>query len=225
MMIGVLVLAVALGIATETDRVQIWLPAAATTLALTGVAVALYTRASRHRPAALVVSRRERAFVAPPSAPPVFQAAAFTLLGGPLVGDKVADVISREYLWPVDAALGATWVLLVAVQWHVAAGRHGLRLRPDGVLNRQALGSHFIPWDAFDPALPLAAVGHGLAASYHRPDLVRRRGLGGGRRTLPADVDPEYLIRVVHEYVNHPEHRTAVGSEAELHRVGAATGS
>ena len=173
----------------------------------------------RYRPAALTVSRREQAFIAPPGPQPVFQAAAFTLLGGLLVSDKIGDIINREWLWPVDAGLAMMWVLLVATHWKLASGGYGLRLRPDGVLNRQPLGSQFIPWDAFVPAFPVFPGGKGLAAYYQRPELVRNRGIGVSRDTLPAPTDPAYLARVIHEYVNHPERRAAIGSEPELHRI------
>ena len=117
------------------------------------------------------------------------------------------------------------WVLLVATHWKLASGGYGLRLRPDGVFNRQLLGSQFIPWDAFVPAFPVFPGGKGLAVYYQRPELVRNRGIGVSRDILPAPVDPAYLARVIHEYVNHPEHRAAIGSEPELHRVTAGTGS
>jgi hypothetical protein len=221
----VLVLAVVLGIVTESRDNDLWVPAFATLTALAFVAIGLSALAMRQRATILTVSRRERAFTVPPNPQRVFQAAAFTLIGGYIVCDKVGDVINRESLWPVDAALAAMWVLAAAAQWHLAGDRHGVRLRPDGVLNREPLGSLFIPWDAFVTANPVSPGSHRLTAYYQRPELVRRRGIGVSPDTLPAGIDPALLSRLVHEYVNHPERRAAIGSEPELHRVTAATGS
>jgi hypothetical protein len=192
--------------------------AAITAMTLIGVALASSVLALRYRSAALAVSQRESAFVAPPSPQPVFQAAVFTLLAGLIVTDAVGDAINHEWLWYLDVALATLWVLLVAALWRAAGGGYGVRLRPDGVLNRQFLGSHFIPWDAFAPAFPVSVGSQSLTANYERPDLVRRRGLGLSRDTLPATVDPAFIAQVV------PERRSAIGSEQELHRITAGTG-
>ena len=113
----------------------------------------------------------------------------------------------------------------LAAQWCRAGDGYGVSLRPDGVLNRQILGSKFIPWDAFTPDFPVSPGSQSLAARYERPELVRTRGIGARRDTLPVAVDPAYLTQVIHEYVNHPDRRAAIGSESERHRVAAGAAS
>ncbi|PRY28943.1 hypothetical protein CLV70_107249 [Pseudosporangium ferrugineum] len=217
-------MAVLLGVAAKAREARIWAPAGGIAIGLIVVAIALSALAARYGPATFVVSKRERAFVAPPGPQAVLLTASFTLLGGLTVADAVSDIGDHELWWQVDAALAIMWVLLVGLLWRAAGGERDLRLRPDGVLNPQLLGSQFIPWEAFAPAFPISPGNRTLTANYQRPDLVRRRGITVGRNTLPATVDAALLSRVVHEYVNHPERRTAFGTEEELLRVTAGAG-
>ncbi|MFC3385083.1 hypothetical protein [Couchioplanes azureus] len=192
---------------------------------LVGAAIGLSVASLRYRPAILTVSRDGGTFLAPVGASNILQGAAFVILGGATVIGKIRGIVDHGSSWPVDGVLAAMCILQVAVGWHLSRDRFGVRLRPDGVFDRQPLGSRFIPWDAFVPAFPVSPDGRGgLAAYYLRPDLVRCRGIFFGRETLAATVDPAFLTRVIHEYVNHPERRAAIGSAAELRRITAGTG-
>ena len=153
----------------------------------------------------------------------LFSAAAFTFLTGWLVSENIGDIASGEDPWTSDTVVSVLWVLLVAFQWWVAWGRAGTQLRPDGVHDRQPLGSLFVAWDALTPTT--AATPRGgtqLTLHYRQPHRVRRRGFRpGGRTVVATGSDAGYLARVIHEYVTHPEHRPAIGTTAEQRRLTA----
>jgi hypothetical protein len=224
---AVLVLAVVLAAAAESRGTELSDAAFAVVVLLFLASFALSLLASAcYRPATLTVWPRARAFATPLNPDLVFRTAGFTLMGGVVIGGDVRHLVRHDRLWGVDGAGCAVWVLLLALLWHRAWGRYGVQLRPDGVLDRQPLGSRFVPWDAFAPELPVFAAGNQrLAIRCRRPDLVRRRGITPHGNTLPVGADPGYLCRVIQDYVAHPGHRSAIGTEAELRRLDAVTGS
>ena len=90
----------------------------------------------------------------------------------------------------------------------------GIELRPDGLRDREALGTLVVP-------LPGSADRrHTLRVRYAHPDLVRRRGLVTSRKRLSTStIDPHLAAQLIRYYTTHPEHRSAIGTHAEHDRV------
>ncbi|GGN13593.1 hypothetical protein FHR83_003759 [Actinoplanes campanulatus] len=80
-----------------------------------------------------------------------------------------------------------------------------MRLRPDGMVDRRPVRPVFIPWQSLGPGRPAVAGRFQI--------LVGRRGLA------TWNIDSTFLARVIQEYADHPEHRPAIGTEAELRRL------
>jgi hypothetical protein len=225
-LLGTLVLAVVLGVAGQTDAEVVWLPAAliAFPLALlamiAGAAVVL-----GYRPAGLLRTGSPPEFRVPPHPYPVFTAAGFTLLGGMLIAQEIGNIVEDGSLWPLSVATALLWLLLLGFQWVTALGDFGIRLRPDGIVNRQAIGSQYFPWEAFAPEHPALPAGRNrLALRLAHPEMVRRRGtFMPGPGTLTTVGDPGYLSRVIQQYVADPERRATIGTETELHRLAAVS--
>ncbi|OKI84558.1 hypothetical protein [Micromonospora sp. CB01531] len=184
---------------------------------LTAVLGALALR--RSRPAALLVKPEVRAFATAPSASQILIAVTLTFLTSHLLGTR--------YLGEVFGGLFMVlpFLLLVAVGVQVASGWRGIsiELRPEGVCQRDVTGSLMVPWEALAPGRPFQpAVGAAtLALTYAQPDLVRRRGiLPLGRRRLRIDnVHPWFIADAIRYYVDHPQHRAAIGEPSEYQRL------
>ncbi|MEV6816749.1 hypothetical protein [Micromonospora sp. NPDC051296] len=173
----------------------------------------------RPRPAGLLVKPEVRAFATEPSMSQVYMAVGFMFLASLLLGARGL----------VEVVEGLSMVLpllfLVGVGVHVAGGWRGVsvELRPDGVCQRDLTGSLMVPWEALAPGRPLPARSPGL---HPGPDLrttgpVRRRGiLPLGRRRLRIDnVHPWFIADAIRHYVDHPQHRAAIGEPAEYQRL------
>lgn len=218
-LIGVLILAVVLGILVQAGP----LPSAAALFVLVLAMIVLaFLVGQLYHPAVLTARPEPPAILAAPGLAPVFSATAFMLLAGVLVTEDVSDIVDREELWGLNVVTVILWVLVVALHLHVAWGSYGVRLTPEGVHDRQPLGSLFVPWEAFAPDYPAVPVrGNHLTLYYQRPDLVRQRGLRPSRHSLPSTTDATYLANVIHQYVSCPERRPDIGTEAELRRLTA----
>lgn len=184
---------------------------------LAGVLSVLALR--RSRPAALLVKPEVRAFATEPGASQILMAVTLMFLASQLlVTGHLGEV--AEGLFMVLPVL-----LLVAVGVQVASGWRGVsvELRPDGVCQRDVTGSLMVPWEALAPGHPFQpAVGVAtLALAYAQPDLVRRRGiLPLGRRRLRIDnVHAWFIADAIRYYVDHPQHRAAIGEPAEYQRL------
>jgi hypothetical protein len=216
---GVLVLAVVLGALVQADRLDAFVVLLVLPLAL----LALYVLAAyRYHPAALVVRPEPPAFATATILAPVFMAAAFTILAGCMVSEGVSDIVAGEDFWALNVVMVGFWVLVVGLHLYASWGSFGVSLRPEGVHNHQPLGSMFVPWEAFAPGYPAVPVkNNGLVLYYQRPELIRRRGLRVGSDSLRTGTDATYLAHVIQQYVAGPEHRPAIGTEAELRRLTA----
>jgi len=224
-LLAALVLAVVFGVLGESGERGAWFPVFAVWVGSTMLLLVLsLVAAFRYHPAVLVARPQEPAFAARPNPAVVFTAAVFMLQGGFLVADSVHDILDGEELWGLSAIIIGLWVFVLILHWRLTWGWFGVQLRPDGVYDRQPLGSLFIPWDAFARAYPSAPSGtQRVALYYERPELVRSRGLRPGGPNAPAaGIDAAFLARTINEYVAHPEYRSAIGTEAELRRLTAA---
>lgn len=152
----------------------------------------------------------------------MFSAAAFILLAGSLVTEDIGDIVDGEELWILNVVTTGLWVFVVGLYLYLALGSFGVRLRPDGVHDRQPFGSLFVPWDAFAPGYPAVPVKNSqLTLYYQRPELIRRRGIRPAVNSLATGTDAAYLAAAIHQYVAYPEHRSAIGSDTELRRLTA----
>jgi hypothetical protein len=140
--------------------------------------------------------------------------------------DSPADLVRElgdDSRWSLDVAAAVAVPVALAALFIAAWRGPGVRLRPDGLVDRQAFGTLFVPWEAFAVECPAASAGRNsmIALGFRRPDLVRRRGIViyGRRAILVRNTDPAFLAAIIDDYVRHPEHRAAIGSEAELHRL------
>ena len=192
------------------------LGAATAIVALLAVALGLFAWL-RPRPAALLVEPAVRAFATAPSANQVYMTVGFAFLASLMLG--------TGHLLTANLLIAIPYLLLVGV--HVAAGWRGLsvQLRPDGVCQRDFAGSLTVPWEALAPGRPSrpSARASTLTLTYARPELVRRRGLIPSRRWLRIDnVHAWFIADVIRHYVDHPQHRAAIGEPSEYHRLWQA---
>ncbi|MFF0379794.1 hypothetical protein [Actinoplanes missouriensis] len=209
-----------------TEIGDVWfLVLAAHAFLMIGLIVYSGTATRLYHPPLLVARPDVPAFDVPASPGPVLAAAGFTIAGA-----KMGIGTGRDVVAGVDVAFGAPllalWLVLIVALWVAALGRNGVRLRPDGIVDRQIFGSLFVPWEALStPHAAYAADPYRISLFLAHPERTRRRGLRAGKRTmLPATgVDAELLARAIHEYANRPDLRDAIGSPDELNRFLAVT--
>jgi hypothetical protein len=169
-------------------------------------------------PAKLIARPEIPAFDVPVNPAVVLGAASYNFFAVFLLSGTLHGLVTG-----LDFVFAAPVVLIIGGQlaalWWAALGRYGVRIAPDGIIDRQVYARMFVPWDALaapDPAYSRDS--HQVILRVGRPGLVRRRGLRiGGRALLPAaGVSAELLTRAINEYANHPEARSAIGSEVAL---------
>lgn len=170
----------------------------------------------RPQPAALLVKPEVRAFATEPSAAQISMAVGLMFVASLLLGTRH---LAGEGLFMV-----LPFLLLVAVGLHFAAGWRGVavELRPEGVYQRDFTGSLSVPWEALAPGRPSrpALRAATLVLTYTQPDLVRRRGiLPLGRRLRIDSIHPWLIADTIRYYVDHPQHRAAIGEPAEYQRL------
>ncbi|MEU8219472.1 hypothetical protein AB0C47_27335 [Micromonospora taraxaci] len=173
------------------------------------------------RPAAFVVRPQTPAFVAPGPAWTVFFAVGYLGPASPHV-DGLLRASRSGTLSTFDGVFDVLWVGLTVLVVTWAWRGHGVRLHPSGVRQTWALGSAIAPWEAIlAPQIPSAVDRRSwLRMKVTEPQLVRLRGIPPRRGLLRADnVDPGFLAAVIGHYVDHPEHRAAIGSHTEYERL------
>ncbi|MEU3453637.1 hypothetical protein ABZ671_08545 [Micromonospora sp. NPDC006766] len=128
--------------------------------------------------------------------------------------------------------MAALWLLLVvAFVVAVFAGRPRMDLTPSGIEQRDLLGRRHIAWEALAPGTPVREPsGNSLVLMVVRPELVARRGLVWGLATRPwlalsyFSIHPWFLTDVLRWYVDHPQERAGIGTEAGNVRLCRALG-
>ncbi|MFG3604500.1 hypothetical protein [Micromonospora chersina] len=175
----------------------------------------------QNRPAYFVVQPQVPAFGTPVSAWKVCLAVCFLLPASAEVGALIRSS-KQGNSSTLDSVLDISWLLLVVLLLAEAWRGYGVQLRPHGVRQSWILGSLTVPWEALPVAqmtLP-AERAAALWLAYGEPQLVRRRGIPWRRHALRTDnVDPRFLAAAIHHYVGHPDHRAAIGSQAEYQRL------
>lgn len=176
------------------------------------------------RPAYLVVRPQVPAFATPGPAWTVLFALGYLGPASTRI-DALARSARQGTPSTFDVVLDVLWVGLTALLVAWAWRGHGVRLHPSGVRQTWPLGSLTVPWEALlAPQIPSAADRRPwLPMRITEPRLVRRRGIPRSRGALRTDiVDAGFLAAVIGHYVAHPEHRAAIGSQAEYERLRAA---
>jgi hypothetical protein len=121
----------------------------------------------------------------------------------------------------VQAVLAAVAILVIVAA--VFQGRPRIDLTADGIEIRETLGRRTVPWAALMPGTPARQPSaRRMVLTVTRPELVRRRGLV--RRALVLElvwlrVQPWFLTDVLRWYVDHPQERAALGTEAGNERL------
>lgn len=129
--------------------------------------------------------------------------------GRVLVTDPVLLALSAVYA-AACVALGV-WVL-----WRGPR----IRLTPSGVEARSRLTRRY-SWDSLAPGGPPAPAPRQreLALAVARPDGSHRMGIVTFREVY---VDGAFLAAAIRHYAEHPAHRPAIGTDAELERLRTA---
>ncbi|WP_157752126.1 PH domain-containing protein [Actinoplanes derwentensis] len=178
-----------------------------------------------YHPAALVVRPDLPAFETHPPAGQVLLFAALTVQGGTTVTGLIMDAVNGEEYWTFGLPAMALWLIAIGFAWWQMLRPGGVRLRPDGVEDRQPFGSMFVPWEAFTGVpYPALVVGRSkITLTFADSALVRTRGWRPIGPALPANaVDARFLTYAIHEYAHRPELRAVIGTEAEYDRLTGA---
>ncbi len=194
------------------------IPFAILAIALFGTLGLAILGLSRPPTGAFDVKPEVPSFTAPTDPALTFTTLAQVFLAAALTSDAIGDLRSGESIldqWPALLWTVLT-VLAVSSLWRGI----GVELRPDGLHNRDTIGTLIVPWDAAPAVQVPADKRTSLSVTYGRPELVRRRGLLVSRSQLSAgNVDRQVAADVIQYYVAHPEHRTAIGFHTEYNRV------
>lgn len=188
------------------------------------------------RPTAFAVRPDLTAFVAPAAAGPVYTALCFLLMAGERVGQVVASA-PADGVPAFDIGMVALQAIVASLLCVQAWAGFDISLRPDGLYDRRALGTVFVPWQA-TPAAHVARRPDGartvvippgaipvrdaraaggrpseVRMAYGRPELVRTTGLTRSVKQLyTIHVDASFLAAAITFYANHPEDRADIGT-------------
>ncbi|PWU53733.1 hypothetical protein DLE60_05475 [Micromonospora globispora] len=198
------------------------------------VTAVLSARRPWRRPALLVWPEDGRLRVTPAPGFGWFVAGEILLLTGltvPVVDGQMlhdpAASASYDFLDVGLAVLAA--VLIVVLAAAVFQGRPRIDLAPAGIEVREPLGRRTVPWTALAPGTPARQPSaRKLVLTVARPELVHRRGLVRRAPVLELTwlrVQPWFLTDVLRWYVDHPQERAALGTEAGNERLCRALGA
>jgi hypothetical protein len=214
-LVGVLVTAIVLAVLLQADIPVVSVVCAALLALLTvGFAVSSIVAYTARRPTAFLI--HEGTFAAPPIVGAVLSSGMFTGLAVQS-WTWVADHAHQDLGYNAPQVAAAVFIsLLLPVQWYSTLGRFGLVLRPDGLLDRQPLGSIFVPWEAGPAAHPTRL---GVKLRLTRPDLVVRSGLRPGT-SIATGTDPGCTAWAINLYTARPDYRPTIGTHGGLRIFG-----
>jgi hypothetical protein len=218
-LVAILIVGIVLGV-LRVSRIPALSTAALGVLGLfwVGLAIGGIAAVNARRPRMFQV--RDGAFTAPPTLSAVLTVGAFTTMAVALACETVDEARRGSGADPFQIAVVVLLVVLLPVQWLSVLGPYGLSLRPDGLLDRQPLGSVFVPWEAGAAAEPTTV---GIRLRFARPDLIVRRGLRPGN-VVRAGIDRGFAAWAVNLYGVRPDFRPAIGTGEGLLQLGRAAG-
>jgi hypothetical protein len=210
---GVLVIAAALAVLQHQRSLPAYRAAAALfVLLMLGFVIAALSVHNARRPTTFLI--RDGAFAAPPDANLVLAASTQTVATA--YSASLIDVVTHLgfgiRLGPLEIVVLALMFLLLPLTWYRALGPFGPVLRPDGLLDRQPLGSVFVPWTAGPTAKPTTA---GVKLRIARPELVQRRGFRPGT-SIPTGADRGFTAWAINLYAQRPDLRSGIGTDEGL---------
>jgi hypothetical protein len=185
----------------------------------------LVTRAARRQPSTLLVSASASSFMAGPSVkrtgPIVIALGWLTAVTLPTEripnGDQMRVATFSTSLLIVTAVLMT--IMIVAISLRMV--RPHLTLNPDGVRTQSLFRHTAMAWDQLD------RTGTTSPSRDEKTLHVNRTGhlVAGAPSTsvkIPVSdlhIDPDFLAATIRHYVEHPEHRYAIGTADELRRL------
>ncbi|MGC4748496.1 hypothetical protein ACLQ28_23005 [Micromonospora sp. DT201] len=180
-----------------------WVAVLSGTLLVPLAVYALLTRSTWRRPMIWQVDTKKRRFVAPANPTWIGQwsitlgwlAAAFVQTERVVGEDRVRLV---QTTGTVALAIAVAAVVLGGIATTLLLNRPLLALDPDGITTQGLVRRTALRWDRLHPGSPPVA----------NPPPARR-----------LHVDPVFLANTVRHYVEHPEHRPAIGTQRELDRL------
>ncbi|MET8549641.1 hypothetical protein ABZ356_17760 [Micromonospora zamorensis] len=206
----------------------VWTVVQAACFLVPWVGHALLTRGVRQRPATWEVAAGTGSFVASTSprwiSPPAilfgWLAGGFVLTERVPGEDRVrlADLpgnVALSIAVPAVVLAGAAAVLLL--------NRPRLTLDRNGITKQSVTRRTFLRWDRLLPGGPPAPPrGAATITLQRQPATPGGPPVPSPLPTGPLHVDPAFLAETIRHYVEHPEHRAAIGTQQELDRLLAA---
>ncbi|MFF0154344.1 hypothetical protein [Micromonospora sp. NPDC005203] len=201
-----------------------WMAVLSGTLLVPWVGYALLTRRNR-RPATWLVDPQRHRFVAPAS--PTWMGSWSMVLGWIAAAFVQTERIAggdRAQLVQIPGALALATAVAAVVLGGIALtlllNRPLLTLDRHGITDQGLVRRTFLSWDRLLPGGPPPPPR--WAASIPLMRLAPAPEKPPHPYPLPAGrlhVDPAFLANTVRQYVEHPEHRTAIGTQRELDRL------
>lgn len=216
-LIGVLLIAAAVAVLQQRKSVPVYEACTILAFLLTvGMFIGALAALNARHPETFLA--RDGGFSTPPDANAVLMTAGLTMLIVTNVGRVAALAHSGFGLDYFDIASLAVTILLLPLAWYRVLGPFGAVLRSDGLLDRQPFGSVFVPWEAGLAAEPTTV---GVKLRFARPELVKRRGLGSGRKGRPGasirtGADRGFTAWAINLYAARPEYRPTIGTSEGL---------
>ncbi|MFG1837970.1 hypothetical protein ACGFH8_05955 [Micromonospora sp. NPDC049175] len=204
-----------------------WVVVLSGTLLVPWVGYRLLTRSYR-RPATWQADAERNRFVAPaspkwmgPWAMVLGWVAAAFVQTERIAGEDRAQLVQIPGVLALAIAVPA--VVLGGIALTLLLNRPRLTLNPDGITAQGLVSRTFLPWDRLVPGGPPPPPRKAATIPLLRVHPVQGKPpypypLAAGR----LHVDPGFLANTIRQYVEHPEHRTAIGTPGELDRLHAA---
>jgi hypothetical protein len=212
-LIGVLVTAVLLAVLTQAKIPVVSVVCTALLGVLwVGFPIAALVALRARQPETFLV--RGGTFTTTPSANAVLSAATGTAIPVALATLAVDEEQLTGDWFPI-AVVVVLLLVLLPLQWYGVLGPFGMVLAPDGVHDRQPLGSVFVPWAAGPAAQPGNS---GVTVRVAHPELVVRRGFRPGM-TVRTGADRGFAAWAINLYAARADYRPAIGTSDGLARL------
>ncbi len=183
---------------------------------LGGLGVMIYMLIRRSGGAA-AFTVTDRAFVTSSHTSRLLGFGLLLLSGRTAFADLSNHGLGARLLVTASVACGTIFAVMI---W---CGMPTLELRAEGI-RMSGPGGTDIPWEALAPGFPRhpAVSSRTLALTVARPDLMPARMRRSPVLPLGWDTHPQLVAAAIRWYVDHPEDRARIGTQAEHDRLVAA---